>query len=87
MPSFDPLIFLEIKVSEQHKKRLSGQLLDKLSEYLMIRIIELLPEDEVDKVNSPEQLFTLAKRKIPDIEEKTKLFLEDFKIKYQEGKK
>lgn len=77
---FDPLKFLNItNLKNQEKDTVSENLQNKISQYILIRISELLSTDDVRKAKDPEDLFSLAQIKIPDLKEKVKLFLEDFK--------
>lgn len=77
---FDPLVFLGItNLKFEEKSIVSQKLLDRISQYLAIRITELLSEDNLKNIDDPQQLFSLAKQKIPDLGKKVKLFLEDFK--------
>ena len=85
---FDPLLFLGItNLKDQEKKDVSQKLLDKISQYLVIRITELLPEDEFKHIDNPQKLFFVAKDRIPDIDTKVKLFLEDFKKEFYKNLK
>ncbi len=80
---FDPLLFLGItnlKLAE--KSIVSQKLLDRISQYLTIRITELLPEDDLKNIDDPQQLFSLAKEKLPNLDSKIKTFLEDFKKEF-----
>lgn len=80
---FDPLKFLDItNLKNQEKDTVSKNLLDKISQYILIRISELLPVDDVRKTSNPEDLFALAQAKIPDLHVKMKLFLADFKKEF-----
>lgn len=80
---FDPLKFLNItNLKNEEKDAVSKNLQNKISQYILIRIAELLPKDDVGKVKNPEDLFSLAQTKIPDLKEKMKLFLEDFKKEF-----
>lgn len=86
LQGFDPLLFLGITdVRAEEKDALSQELLNKISEYIFIRITELLEEAVLKNVETPDQLFTVAKSKIPDLDAKIKLFLEDFKNDYQKN--
>ncbi len=52
---FDPLKFLDItNLKDQEKDTVSQNLLDKISQYILIRISELLPTDDVKKAKDPE---------------------------------
>lgn len=85
---FDPLLFLGITNLKDHEKNdISQKLLDKISQYLLIRVCELLPDEEIKRLNNPSDIFTLAKVKIPDIDTKVKLFLGDFKKEFYKNLK
>lgn len=78
---FDSLLFLGItNLKEEEKDIVSRKLLDRISQYIAIRIVELLPEEDLKGIDDdPQKLFSVAKQKIPDIDKKVKIFLEDFK--------
>ena len=78
---FDPLLFLGItNLKDEEKHTVSQKLLDRISQYLAIRIVELLSEDDLKDVgDDPQKLFSVAKQKISDLDAKVKVFLEDFK--------
>lgn len=80
---FDPLKFLDIaNLNNQEKDTVSKNLLDKISQYILIRISELLPTEDVKKAVNPEDIFSLAQAQIPDLNDKMKLFLADFKKEF-----
>ncbi len=80
---FDPLLFLGVKnLKDEEKEIVSKKLLDRISQYLVIRITELLSEDDLKNIDDPQKLFSIAKEKIPDLDKKVKLFLEDFKTDF-----
>lgn len=80
---FDPLLFLGItNVKPEEKTDVSQKLLDRISQYLVIRICELLPEDDLKNIDTPQQLSSIAKNKVPDLDNKVKQFLEDFKKEF-----
>lgn len=81
---FDPLLFLGIiNVKPEEKSIVSEKLLDRISQYLVIRIAELLSENDLKSTDDdPQGLFSLAKEKIPDLDKKVKVFLEDFKKEF-----
>ena len=77
---FDPLKFLNIEnLNNEEKNIVSKKLLDKISQYILIRTSELLPTSDLKNINTPEGIFFLAKSKVPDLDNKVKLFLKDFK--------
>lgn len=83
LQGFDPLLFLGItNVKNKEKNDVSKKLLNKISQYLVIRITELLPEDELKHIEYPQELFSVAKNRIPDLDNKVKQFLEDFKKEF-----
>ncbi|OGH19790.1 MAG: hypothetical protein A3D74_01450 [Candidatus Levybacteria bacterium RIFCSPHIGHO2_02_FULL_37_13] len=85
---FDPLSFLGItNLKAEEKNEVSQKLLDKISQYLIIRISELLSEKDVKNANSPEDIFIIAKVKIPNIDKKVRVFLEDFKKEFYKNVK
>lgn len=85
---FDPLKFLDItNLKDQEKDTVSKNLLDKISQYILIRISELLPLEDIKKAKNPEDLFALAQSKIPDLNDKMKLFLADFKKEFYKNLK
>ncbi len=85
LSEFDPLLYLNIKPKHQDKVIFSSRILEHLTEYLVIRFVEILPENNLSNITSTQQLFDLAKEKIPNIEEKTKKFLEDFKEEFKKS--
>lgn len=83
---FDSLKFLGISdLNDQEKETVSKNLLDKISQYILIRISELLPADDLKKATTPEDLFSLAQAKIPDLGDIIKLFLADFKLEFDKN--
>jgi len=85
---FDPLLFLGItNIKDEEKNIVSQKILDRISQYLAIRIGELLSEDDLKRIDDPNELFTLAKEKIPDLDNKVKLFIEDFKKEFNNNLK
>ena len=86
---FDPLVFLGItNLKDQEKKIVSQKLLDRISQYLAIRIVELLSEEDLKSIDDdPQKLFSLAKEKIPEFDNKVKVFLEDFKKEFNNNLK
>ena len=77
---FDPLLFLGIKnLSGDKKSVVSKHFLNKMSQYLLIRISELLSIEDLKSTNEPEELFVLAQNKIPNLNTQIKTFLDDFK--------
>lgn len=80
---FDPLLFLGLKVKVEEKDDKTFKILDDLSKYLVERTLELLPDKEVSKIQTPTQLFDKAKELVPGYKEKVKQFLENFKKNYE----
>ena len=88
LQGFDPLLFLGINnLRNREKSDVSEKLLDKISQYLVIRISDLLPAENIRKLKTPEDLFFMARNNIPDIDTKVKLFLEDFKKEFYKNLK
>ena len=81
---FDPLLFLGItNIKDEEKSIVSQKLLDRISQYLAIRIVELLSEEDLKSIDDdPQKLFSLAKEKIPEFDSNIKLFLADFKKEF-----
>lgn len=86
---FDPLLFLGItNLKDEEKNVVSQKILDRISQYLAIRIIELLWEEDLENIDDdPQKLFLIAKQKIPDLDKKAKVFLEDFKKEFSNNLK
>lgn len=83
--SFDPISFLGITASDEEKReKLSKILMEEIARYLTVRILEILPEDKTEQPQDFNKLFSLAQKGIPDIEDKVKVFLKDFKSEFQE---
>lgn len=83
LQGFDPLLFLGITdLKDEEKDIVSRKILDRISQYLAIRIIELLPENDVKDIDDPEKLFSVAKDKVPDFNDKVKKFMGDFKKEF-----
>jgi hypothetical protein len=78
---FDSLIFLGItNLKAEEKNVVSQKLLDRISQYIVIRIVGLLSDDDLMGIDEdPQKLFSVAKEKIPDLDKKVKVFLDDFK--------
>lgn len=83
LDGFDPILYLGLHLDPQVKQAVSEKLLDFLSQYLTIRTVELLPQDKLEEINSPEELFLTAQKVIPDFNRKIKIFLQDFLKEYQ----
>ena len=81
---FDPLLFLGVTDPKHEEKDIISQkILDRISQYIAIRIVELLSKDDLKSIDdSPQKLFSIAKSKIPDLDNKVKVFLEDFKKEF-----
>lgn len=79
---FDLISFLNLHLDPSLEKLATAKLLDLLSQYLIIRTLELLPQNNIEGLEDPEKLFTLAKNTIPQYDLKVKEFLEDFKNEY-----
>lgn len=81
---FAPLVFLGItNLKGKEKNIVSQKLLERISQYIVIRIIELLSEKDLENIDDdPKKLFSIAEQKIPNFDNKVKLFLEDFKKEF-----
>lgn len=86
---FDPLLFLEItNLKDEEKKIVSQKLVDRISQYIAIWIVELLSVEDLKGIDDdPQELFAVAKNKIPDLDSKVKVFLEDFKKEFNNNLK
>lgn len=83
LQGFDPLLFLGItNLKDEEKNIVSQKILVNISNYIFVRMGELLEEDDLKNIDNPDELFDVAKSKIPDLPSKIKLFLEDFKKDY-----
>ena len=84
LQGFDPLLFLGItNLKDQEKSIVSQKILDRISQYIAIRIGELISEEDLKSIDGdPQKLFSVGKEKIPDFSNKIKLFLEDFKTEF-----
>lgn len=83
LSGFDPLVFLGIKnLKGKEKQEVSSNLLNKISQYIIIRISEQLLTEDVGRAKTLERLFSLAQEKIPDLAHQMKLFLTDFRTEF-----
>lgn len=83
LAGFDPLVFLGItNFVEKDKQEVSVELITKISQYIFIRIVELLDNEDVNSADDPRKIFALAKTKIPNLDSKIKMFLDDFKEEF-----
>lgn len=79
---FDPFTFLGIIPDQSFKKQLSSDLMDQILQYLIIKISELLPGEQISNIDSIDELFETAKNNIPEFNQKIRNFLDEFKIQY-----
>lgn len=80
---FDPLLFLGIKnLNGEEKNLVSKHLLNKISQYLLIRVSELLSPNDLKSTSDPGKLFVLAQNKIPNFNARVNNFMEDFKKEF-----
>ena len=87
-PDFDPLVYLGIKdLKGKEKKEVSKKLIDKLSQYFLIRMVEELNDVQLKGIKDPEKLILVAKSKIPDFDAKVRQYLEDFKTEFYKNLK
>lgn len=81
--NFDPILFLDLKhIKPSDKQKISDELMIQISDYLAVRLIEILPNDKIERINSQTELFSLAKDEISDFDKKIKEYLEDFKVEF-----
>lgn len=84
IPNFDPILFLDLNtLKTEDKKRIRNNLNQKISEFILIKIIAELPENKIKDEDNPAHLFALAKRTIPNLDSFIKKKLEEFKKIYQ----
>lgn len=80
---FDPLQFLNItNLKDEEKDILSSKLLDKICQYISLRIAELLDKQELNKIEDHKVLLNVAMEKVPGLDKRIKEFLDDFKEEY-----
>lgn len=86
---FDPLLFLGItNLKAEEAPVVYQKLLDRISQYIAIRIVELLSEDDLKNIgDDPQKLFAVAKNKIPDLDKRVKVLLDDFKTEFSDNLK
>jgi|WetSurMetagenome_2_1015567.scaffolds.fasta_scaffold577513_2 hypothetical protein len=85
---FDPLVFLGIKdLRGEGKKEVSDRLRDKISQYILIRIVEDLNPSQLKKIKDPKALFSYVSDKIPGFNTKVKQYLQDFKTEFYKNLK
>jgi hypothetical protein len=86
--SFDPIIYLNIRgLKDKEKKELSDHLLNKISQYLLIRAIDKVDISLIKKAKAPNEIFEIAKKNIPDFENQVRIYLEDFKKEFNSSLK
>ncbi|MBM3209625.1 hypothetical protein FJZ40_05070 [Candidatus Shapirobacteria bacterium] len=84
--NFDPIKFLGLEnLTRKDKEALTPKLIAKISEYLVIRTVEILPEKILRGDLTPETLLKKAQGEIPDYDKRLRSFLEDFKTEFQEN--
>lgn len=76
------------QLDDKTKQKLRPKLSENISEYLLIRLFDLLPEgtDEkikFNKIKSVEELEAIIKKYIPDFKKQLNKFLLEFKNEYQ----
>lgn len=82
---FDPLLYLDLNdIQSNQKGQISYKILSQLSEYLVVRIAELLTAEQLKTARSPEELFAIAEKHTPDLEKKLRVFLADFKKDFKD---
>lgn len=82
--NFDPILFLGItNIEEKNREEISQKLLAQIQSYIIVRCLELIPEQELTSIYDQPQFFKLAEQKIPDFNDQIKIFLEDFKEEFK----
>lgn len=81
MLGFNPLLYLGIDSKDENT---SFQMMNQISEYLIIRIAELMDDKDLEQADNEKYLFEIAEQKIPDFNNKIKQFLEDFRREFDE---
>jgi hypothetical protein len=86
--SFDPLVFLGINdLKGKGKAEVSDKLRDKISQYILIRIVNDLGHSRLKKIKDPKELFSFLSRKIPGFNTKVNKYLKDFKKEFYKNLK
>lgn len=80
---FDIISYLGLNLDLSSQEIATKELLDALSKYIIIRIIEIVPEEKLEKLKDEKDLVDIAKNTIPDLNHQVKKFLEDFREAYQ----
>lgn len=80
---FDPAKYLEVYLSPDVRNAFNDGALDIISQYLITRIVELIPDDQLTSITTTEQLFNVAEKTIPNYEQTIKRFMEEFKKEYK----
>jgi hypothetical protein len=79
---FDPLVFLGIKgLKNKEKTEASQKLLSKIYQYILIYLVEELDVSSIKNMNIRE-VFLVARKRIPNFNEKVKKYLENFKREF-----
>lgn len=82
---FDPTKYLNLHLNPDFKDVVSQKILDLLSQYFIIRILELIPDKKLSDIKTTDNLFKVAQEEIPNYNSKIKEILEEFKKEYQKN--
>lgn len=87
--NFDPVAFLGIDTTfmpSEEKSNLSTSLKSKISEYILLKLSDSLSDEEFQKVvgtADPEEMMKLLGEAVPNLEERIKSEMENFKSEYK----
>lgn len=82
---FDPILFLELRnINSKDRNKLSFELMSQISEFLVIKTLQIVPEEKAEEINSLEELFEYASENISQYDQKVKTFLNEFKTEFQQ---
>ncbi len=79
---FDPLAFLNTTVPSAQYPAVSQEVLEEMHDYLVTKIVEMLPAGVVGVASTSEELFSIAKKNIPDFEKCVNEWMEEFRKEY-----
>lgn len=86
---FDPIAFLKLNhIEDSKKKQLKPRLLNNISEYLLIRLLDILPKEidkevNFDQISSISKLEDIFRQYIPHLDAKIDDILAEFKKEYK----
>lgn len=79
---FDILKFLGLSLGLNEKEFANEKLLGLLGNYIIVKTVSLLPEEKLDSITTPKELFELAIKEIPDFNTQVQEFVLEFKNRY-----